>query len=129
MCQIPITPRHQLNLDQVLDSGNRDVSKHLGRIADSMCEWEGRVAEVLELSSADVENIKEKHKQKFNLQKYSSYIIKIDKMDMSIISRREALQVWKQKLGYKATYRNLITAFENAGHKDYAKSVYDCLGK
>ena len=31
--------------------------------------------------------------------------------------------MWKQKLGDKATYRNLILAFENAGYQEYASTV------
>ena len=42
--------------------------------------------------------------------------------------RREALLRWKQKLGDDATYRNLITAFELAGHKDYGNFIRSILG-
>ena len=48
-------------LDQVLDSMNDGVSKHLGQIADRMYEWEGRVADELGLSPADVAAIKCKY--------------------------------------------------------------------
>jgi hypothetical protein len=34
---------------------------HLGRIADTMYEWEGRVADELELTRADVAAIKVKY--------------------------------------------------------------------
>ena len=46
------------NSDQMVDSMNEDVPKHLGQIADSMCEWEGRIAEALGLTPAEVEEIK-----------------------------------------------------------------------
>ena len=40
-----------------------------------------------------------------------------------MIYRREALHLWKQKLGSRATYTNLIGVFERAGRKDYADLV------
>ena len=41
--------------------------------------------------------------------------------------RREALQHWKQKLGGKATYQNLITAFERSFHYDFADFVRNMI--
>ena len=35
----------------------------IGMIADSMSEWEGRIAEELELNGNDIACIKEKHKR------------------------------------------------------------------
>ena len=32
--------------------------------------------------------------------------------------------MWKQAHGPEATYINLIGVFKNAGHKDYADTVY-----
>ena len=55
-------------LDQVLDFDNNGVSKHLGQIADSMYEWEGPVAEQLDLTPADVAAIKVKHPGELRLQ-------------------------------------------------------------
>ena len=55
-------------LDQVLDSMNDGVSRHLGQIADSMYEWERQVAEQLGLSPADVAAIKYKHPTSLKLQ-------------------------------------------------------------
>ena len=49
-------------LDQVLSDGD------LGKIADSMYEWEGPIAERLELSPADVAAIKMKHPGELKLQ-------------------------------------------------------------
>ena len=40
-----------------------------------------------------------------------------------VIFRREALILWKQKLGSSATYNELIRAFERAGYKEYADNV------
>ena len=37
--------------------------------------------------------------------------------------RRAALEKWKQKLGSKATYGNLIGVFERAGYQGYADTV------
>ena len=43
--------------------------------------------------------------------------------------RRAALEKWKQCNGSTATYRNLIGAFERAGHKDFAETVQRIAGK
>ena len=59
-------PTH--TLDDILDSKNGGVSKHLGQIADFMYEWEGLIAEHLELSPADIANIKKKHAGELKLQ-------------------------------------------------------------
>ena len=56
------------SLNQVLDFDNNGVSKHLGRIADSIHEWEGPVAEQLDLTPADVAAIKTEHPGKLKLQ-------------------------------------------------------------
>ena len=45
-----------------------DDIKHVGRIADSMSEWEGAVGDALELTYADREAIKAAHPGKLNLQ-------------------------------------------------------------
>ena len=52
----------------MIDFENDGVSKHLGQIADSMYEWEGRIAEELELTSADVSAIRTKHPFDLKLQ-------------------------------------------------------------
>ena len=44
-------------LSQALDFESGDIQKHLGQIADSMGEWEGRVLDELGLSEADVADI------------------------------------------------------------------------
>jgi pentatricopeptide repeat protein len=41
--------------------------------------------------------------------------------------RREALSVWKSRLGSGATYRALIEVFFKAGRLDYADAVCDLL--
>ena len=58
------------SLDQVLDEENKGVSLHLGQIADNMSEWEGPIAERLDLTRADVQDIKTKHPTKLRLQTY-----------------------------------------------------------
>ena len=66
-----VVPQPQVSpvkLNDVLDSKSSGVSKHLGEIADSMCEWEGPVAENLELTQADIANIKTKYPKEMNLQ-------------------------------------------------------------
>lgn len=57
-----------LTLDDVLDSNCGGVPKHLGQIADFMYEWEGPVADHLQLSPADIANIKKKHPGQLKLQ-------------------------------------------------------------
>lgn len=54
-------------LNLVIDFENRS-SKHLGRIADSMSEWEGRIADELDLTPADVAAIKAKYPNELKLQ-------------------------------------------------------------
>ena len=54
--------------DQVLDFNNDGVSRHLGQIADNMCEWEGPIAEHLGLTPADVATINTKHPKNLKLQ-------------------------------------------------------------
>ena len=55
-------------MDQVLDFENGGVPRHLGEIADSMYEWEGPVAERLDLTLTDVAAIKTEHPIKLHLQ-------------------------------------------------------------
>lgn len=55
-------------LDQELDSMNDGVSLHLGKIAASMCEWEGRLADELGLTPAEVAAIKYKYPSDLKLQ-------------------------------------------------------------
>ena len=43
--------------------------------------------------------------------------------------RRDALQKWTQCYGSRATYRNLIAAFERADRKDFASKVYEIAGR
>ena len=45
----------------------------------------------------------------------------------SYIYRREALLIWKQKLGSAATYRKLINIFECAGYCTYAEIVRNII--
>ena len=57
-----------LRMDVTLDFGNEGVPKDLGRIAETMYEWEGRVADNLNLTVADVAAIKVKHPDDLKLQ-------------------------------------------------------------
>jgi hypothetical protein len=41
---------------------------HLGKVADSMTEWEGPIADRLKLKPGDVVNIKTAYPNNFNLQ-------------------------------------------------------------
>ena len=53
-----------------IDFYNKNVPKHLGRIADSMAEWEGRIAEELGLTEVDIANIKTRYPSNLKLQMY-----------------------------------------------------------
>ena len=55
-------------LDRVIDADSHGVLKHLGRIADSMTEWEGRISEELKLTPTDVASIHTKHPRNLKLQ-------------------------------------------------------------
>ena len=54
--------------DRVLDFSNDGVSRHLGHIADNMCEWEGPIADQLGLTPADVATINTKYPKSLKLQ-------------------------------------------------------------
>ena len=56
-------------LDKEIDADNDGVLKHLGQIADSMAEWEGRIAEELNLTPADVASIRTRYPNDLDLQK------------------------------------------------------------
>ena len=55
-------------LDQEIDADNNGVLIHLGKIADSMTDWKGRISEELQLTPADVTSIRELHPNKLKLQ-------------------------------------------------------------
>ena len=49
-------------------SNNELGDRELGQIADYMYEWEGRIAEELELTVAEVAGVKTKHPKELKLQ-------------------------------------------------------------
>ena len=55
-------------LNKVLDFEHDGVPKHLGQIADAMYEWEGPIAEQLELTKVDVAAINKKYPGELKLQ-------------------------------------------------------------
>ena len=55
-------------LDKEIDSDFEGVPIHLGKIAKSMAEWEGRIADVLKLTNSEVAGIKAKHPSNLELQ-------------------------------------------------------------
>lgn len=72
-CKLPIGyhcyfSREVPYLDKEIDFCYKGVPKHLGRIARSMVEWEGPIADELELTEAEVASINTKHPSKLNLQ-------------------------------------------------------------
>ena len=52
----------------MIDTDSHGVPKHLGRIADSMTEWEGQISDELKFTPADVANIHTKHPKSLKLQ-------------------------------------------------------------
>ena len=117
----------------MLDAEHGGVSKHLGQIADAMYEWEGPIAEQLELTRADVAAIKTEHQNKLRLQTLvvlSYFLLSPPQftLSLSLSLRRAALEKWKQKLGSDATYNNLIRVFEQAEYKDLADFVRNIAG-
>ena len=59
-------------LDQILDTEDDSVSSILGQIADFVCDWEGPVAEQLDLTSAEVAAVKTEY-PKFSVCKRKHY--------------------------------------------------------
>ena len=51
------------------------------------------------------------------------------KIILSLNSRREALKMWKRKLGSSGTYNKLIEVFERAGYKSYADNVVKVMSE
>ena len=62
--------------DQVLDYNSGGVPIHLGKIAESMTEWEGSIAEQLGLTPADVAAINTKYPSELCLQMYIHVFIR-----------------------------------------------------
>ena len=56
------------NLDVKSRSSVEVQSRYFGHIAESMVEWEGLIADELNLTPADVAHIKTKHPQNLKLQ-------------------------------------------------------------
>ena len=62
------------DLDKPIDYKNKTLTgqiipKDLGRIASELEDWKGDVAVALGLSNADVANIREKYRDRLDLQK------------------------------------------------------------
>ena len=55
-----------------IDFGCSGVHTHLGLISEHMSKWEGRIADELGLTSADVAVIKTKHPLDLELQTYGT---------------------------------------------------------
>ena len=61
------------HLDKEIDVDNDGVLKHLGQIADSMEEWEGKIAEGLSLTPTDVSSIHTRFPRDLKLQTYGKH--------------------------------------------------------
>ena len=65
LSSVPQANRWKLNkeIDFEHKASTGVVSKHLGRIADSMTGWEGAVADNLDLTEADRSHIRKNHSE------------------------------------------------------------------
>ena len=81
---------------------------HIAMIAKETTRWE-RLAPFLDLSEAEEEEIAEDYKGDYELQK------------------REALRLWKQKNGRRATYYQLVKILCERGHVALAEKVKEIL--
>ena len=81
---------------------------HIAMIAKETTRWK-RLAPFLDLSEADEEEIAEDYKDDYELQK------------------REALRLWKQKNGQRATYYQLVKILCERGHVTLAEKVKEIL--
>ena len=62
-------------LDQEIDFEHRDtrgqvIPEHLGRIAESMVDWEGAIADYFGLTEPDRSDIRERNPKEPKLQRY-----------------------------------------------------------
>ena len=69
-----VSDTNRWKLDQEIDFEHRDdrgqiIPQHLGRIAESMTDWEGVIADHLGLSEPDRSDIREKNLNRPNLQR------------------------------------------------------------
>ena len=61
----------EVDLDKVLDDDEMS-ELHLGKIADAMFDWKGKIAEHLHLSLPETEEIKMANRERLDLQKYKN---------------------------------------------------------
>lgn len=61
----------EVDLDKVLDDDEMS-ELHLGKIADAMSDWRGKIAEQLHLSFPETEEIKMANPTRLDLQKYEN---------------------------------------------------------
>ena len=69
-----IPDANRWKLDQEIDFEHRDergqvIPQHLGRISESMVDWEGVIADHLGLTEADRSDIREKNPSRPSLQR------------------------------------------------------------
>ena len=55
-------------MNKVIDADNNGTLKHLGQIADSLAEWEGRISDGLHLTPSDVASVHTKYPNDLKLQ-------------------------------------------------------------
>ena len=63
-------------LDREIDFEHRDergqlIPRHLGKMAESMTDWEGAIADHLDLSEPDRSDIRDKNPRQPELQRYT----------------------------------------------------------
>ena len=72
LASVPAVDRWKL--DKEIDFEHRNarsqiIPKHLGRIAESMTDWEGDIADHLDLSESDRNDIRERNSREPKLQR------------------------------------------------------------
>ena len=121
-------------LEEEIDFENKTgtgqtIPKHLGMIAETMTSWEGTVADNLGLTQPDRSDIRTRYPFEAKLQRYRrrKSMKDLKKYGMYKNYRREALSIWKSRLGSLATYRALIEVFYEANELTYADYVCQLL--
>ena len=77
-------------------------------IARDLIDWEVKMAGPLELSRTDINDIKHKHREQPELQRFLAEKISRTIQVSIALSRREVLQLWKDRSGLDATYELLL---------------------
>lgn len=110
---------------------------HLEKIAGIMEEWKGAIATELGLTNVEITAairliilLRNSLASVFmnSACVHSCVHVQINSVYIYQCIRKAVLQLWMEKNGDKATYRNLIGVFVKAEKNSYAKAVCEILG-